>query len=361
MGIETLDKVSVDQEFEFFVESNIEPIAEILGPARRIVPVKVEEILNRNGYEIKFKPVDVGDHSVEVRLPANGGHVEGSPFLLKAYSAEKVIVTDIKSGTVGKSVSFSINASQAGAGNLEIIVAVGGKNVPNFVTSEGNARFKVNFKPTEAAKHSLSVRFNGHPVPGSPFTCNISPQPISAMKAMASGEVLRQAPVNVDNVFELEGFDGIEPQIYITSPAGDNIPFKLTLREDVWLVSFKPMIVGRHLISVSSGEQHISGSPFSCNVFDVTRVAISGLDQISPAPLGVPITFSVDAAGAGEGTLELVVSTAVNTVKAEVTACARGLYDVTFVPQSAESHFVNITFNDISIDGNPFRVSRKAF
>jgi filamin len=238
----------VDQEFEFFVESNIEPVAEILGPARRIVAVSVEEILSRNGYNVKFTPVDVGDHSVEVRLPANGGHVEGSPFLLKAYSAEKVIVADIKSGTVGKSVSFSINASQAGAGNLEIIVAVGGKNVPNFVTSEGNARFKVNFKPTEAAKHSLSVRFNGLPVPGSPFNCVISPQQVSTMKAMASGEALRQAPVNIDNVFELEGFDAVEPQIYITSPAGESVPCKLTHREDLWLVTFKPIVVGRHLI-----------------------------------------------------------------------------------------------------------------
>jgi filamin len=75
------------------------------------------------------------------------------------------------------------------------------------------------------------------------------------------------------------------------------------------------------IYSVSSGEQHISGSPFSCNVFDVSRVTISGLDQVSPAPMGVPITFSVDAAGAGEGTLELVVSTAVSTVKAEVSNC----------------------------------------
>jgi filamin len=230
------------------VESGVEPVAEILGPARRIVPVTVEEILSRNGYNIKFKPMEVGDHSVEVRVPGNGGHVEGSPFLLKAYSAEKVIVTDIKSGVVGKSVSFSINASQAGAGNLEIIVCVGGKNVPNFVTSEGNARFKVNFKPTEAAKHSLSVRFNGHAVPGSPFTCSIAPQAISTMKAMANGEALRQAPVNIDNVFELEGFDSVEPQIYITSPAGDNLPCKLMLREDVWLVTFKPIVVGRHLI-----------------------------------------------------------------------------------------------------------------
>lgn len=212
------------------------------------MPVTIEEVLNQNGFKIKFKPTDVGDHSVEVRLPGNGGHVEGSPFLLKAYSAEKVVVSDIKNGIVGKSVSFSINASQAGAGNLEIIVAVGGKNVPNFVTSEGNARFKVNFKPTEAAKHSLSVRFNGLPVPGSPFACNIAAQPLVSMKAMASGEALRQAPVNSENIFEVEGFDAVEPQIFITSPAGDNLPCKLTMRDDVWLVTFSPVIVGRHLI-----------------------------------------------------------------------------------------------------------------
>lgn len=34
--------------------------------------------------------------------------------------------------------------------------------------------------------------------------------------------------------------------------------------------------------------------------------------------VGKPVTFSVDAANAGEGTLELVVSTAQSTVKAEV-------------------------------------------
>lgn len=136
---------------------------------------------------------NAGDHSVEVKL--SGSHVEGSPFLVKAYNADKVKVTDINSGVVGKPIFFSskiqfflffypldiatnlllhkicnnlnlVNASQAGAGNLEIIVAVNGKNVPNYVQSEGNAKFRVNFKPQEAAVHSLSVRFNGEPVPG---------------------------------------------------------------------------------------------------------------------------------------------------------------------------------------------------
>lgn len=46
-----------------------------------------------------------GDHSVEVKL--GGSHVEGSPFLVKAYNADKVKVTDINSGVVGKPVFFS--------------------------------------------------------------------------------------------------------------------------------------------------------------------------------------------------------------------------------------------------------------
>lgn len=369
VATETLDKVCVGRDFDFLVESDVMPVVEVLGPARRIVPARVEEQLNSTGYRVIFEPQEVGDHSVEVRLPqsngmsnsnsssSSGGHVEGSPFLLKAYSAEKVIVTDIRPGVVGKSVSFGINASQAGAGNLEIIVAVNGKNVPNFVQSEGNARFKVNFKPTEAAVHSLSVRFNGHAVPGSPFTCPIAPAQLAVPKAHARGDCLKQAPVRIDNVFDLEGFEGVEPQVLVTAPTGDNVAARVFVRDDSYAAAFRPQVVGRHLISVTVNDQHINGSPFSCNVFDVGRVSISGLEQHSgPCPIGAPVTFSVDAAGAGEGTLELVVSTASSTVKAEVVACARGLYDVTFVPQTNEAHFVNITFNDVPVDGSPFRV-----
>lgn len=43
-----------------------------------------------------------------------------------------------------------------------------------------------------------------------------------------------------------------------------------------------------------------------------------GVDEERGVEVGKPVTFSVDAAGAGEGTLELVVSTPSTTVKAEV-------------------------------------------
>uniref|UniRef100_A0A6P7EZ55 Filamin-A-like n=1 Tax=Diabrotica virgifera virgifera TaxID=50390 RepID=A0A6P7EZ55_DIAVI len=372
LSLDTLDKVSVGKPCTFVVESPNPPTVEILGPARRALVTKVRPQENTVGkFEVTFTPIDVGDHSVEVRLQS--GHIDGSPFLIKAYDANRVTVTDITDGIVGKPVSFSINASQAGAGNLEIIVAVGGRNVPNFVQSEGNARFKVNFKPTEAATHTLSVRFNGQPVPGSPFNCKVSPgntQP----RVPVSGSGIELAAVGHPAEIKIEGVTGGEPQVLATAPNGKTIPTKLIVNGDTYIARFIPESVGRHSIAILINDQHVIGSPFSCNVYDVNKVIVTGLperkgdlntsinelslkDAPKPAEVGKPVTFSVDAAQAGEGTLELVVSTQHTTIKAEVVACARGLYDVTFVPLTAEDHYVNITFNDMTVVGSPFHCS----
>ncbi|XP_076639876.1 filamin-type immunoglobulin domains fbug isoform X1 [Colletes latitarsis] len=346
---EGLEKVSVNRLTTFTIEADPSlgtPIVEVLSPTRESLSVHVKQ--NGHGsYTAGFTPKDVGDHSVEVKL--SGSHVEGSPFLVKAYNADKVKVTDINSGVVGKPVFFSINASQAGAGNLEIIVAVNGKNVPNYVQSEGNAKFRVNFKPQEAAVHSLSVRFNGEPVPGSPFSCKV----VGAGQAAIIGHHLKMGAVK-----QLISFT-VDPQapstncdVIVMPPSSISLPITIEPIDGKYNISFVPMEVGRHNISVLVDNEHVKGSPFACNIYDVTKVHVSGLTE---ALLGQATTFTVDAAEAGEGTLELVVSTENNTVKAEVVACARGLYDVTFVPQTTSTHYVNISFNDDNVPGSPFK------
>nr|XP_034189515.1 filamin-A isoform X2 [Osmia lignaria] len=346
---EGLEKVSVNRLTTFTIEADTSlgvPTVEVLSPTRESLLVHVKQ--NGHGsYNAGFTPKDVGDHSVEVKL--NGSHVEGSPFLVKAYNADKVKVTDINSGVVGKPVFFSINASQAGAGNLEIIVAVNGKNVPNYVQSEGNAKFRVNFKPQEAAVHSLSVRFNGEPVPGSPFSCKV----VGAGQAIITGHNLKMGAVKqlisfiVDPQSPLANCD-----VIVTPSSNISLPITIEPVEGKYNISFVPIEVGRHNISILVDGEHVKGSPFACNIYDVTKVHVSGLTE---ALLGQATTFTVDAAEAGEGTLELVVSTENNTVKAEVVACARGLYDVTFVPQTTSTHYVNISFNDDNVPGSPFK------
>ncbi|KAK0179966.1 hypothetical protein PV327_005658 [Microctonus hyperodae] len=346
---EGLEKVSVNRLATFTIEADASlgsPSVEVLSPTRESLHVQIKQGLH-GSYTAGFTPKDVGDHSVEVKL--GGSHIEGSPFLVKAYNADKVKVTDINSGVVGKPVFFSINASQAGAGNLEIIVAVNGKNVPNYVQSEGNAKFRVNFKPQEAAIHSLSVRFNGEPVPGSPFSCKV----VGAGQAIITGNNLKMGAVK-----QLIAFT-VDPQapstncdVIVTPPSNIALPITIEPIDGKYNISFTSMEVGRHNVSILVDGEAIKGSPFACNIYDVTKVHVSGLTE---ARLGQATTFTVDAAEAGEGTLELVVSTENNTVKAEVVACARGLYDVTFVPQTTSTHYVNISFNDDNVPGSPFK------
>lgn len=63
----------------------------------------------------------------------------------------------------------------------------------------------------------------------------------------------------------------------------------------------------------------------------------------------------MDASAAGEGTLELVVSTREGSVRAEESIRARGVYNVTFLPTQAVPHFVSITFNDEDVPGTTLR------
>ena len=119
----------------------------------------------------------------------------------------------------------------------------------------------------------------------------------------------------------------------------------------IWLYLMNQIFLGPHSISIILDGESVAGSPFNCNVYNVGRVRITGLQD---GRVGEPITFTVDASQAGEGTLELVVTTGKQSLRAEVTARSRGLYDVTFVPQEATVHFVNITFNDVDVPGSPF-------
>lgn len=70
------------------------------------------------------------------------------------------------SGHVGNTLQFSVDASQAGEGNLEITISARGTNIPTQVHSHGNAKFSVSFVPIEPLDHVISIQFNKEHVPG---------------------------------------------------------------------------------------------------------------------------------------------------------------------------------------------------
>lgn len=345
--VQSVASFTIDTKGASFSESSIS----IMSPNERsIKPIITGD--RSNGFKVSFTPVDVGDHVIDVRI--GDISLAPCPFLVKVYDAKNVKITDIGPSTLGKPVYFSIDASTAGAGNLEIIVSVNGKNVPNYVESQGNAKFRVNFKPTEPVPHLVSVKFNGEPVPGSPYVVNIID---SSTLNGTSQNSLKMTAIGKKVEFVVEGkSNDSDVKVIITNPIGRKLRANIVRHENLFTVSFVPVEVGPHQIVILVDGNTLATSPINCNVYDISRVRVTGLQG---AAVNKPVTFQVDASEAGEGTLELVVTTKKTSVRAEVLMKSRGLYDVTFIPLEKVPHFLNIQFNEEDVIGSPFKIDVK--
>lgn len=358
-------------------------------------------VKNTNWFELRCNVDELGDHQVDVRLGDDS--IVGCPFLVKAYDSQKVKLSDLAVAHLNQPIYFTIDAGQAGAGNLEIIVSVNNRNVPNYVQSEGNARFRVNFTANESSTHRVSVKFNGHPVPGSPFQVQIQSAAVSDLTG-SSGSIDNKASTELTSTslgligpaasdgsvsasiasfaalqtyilaelsalrvvslrrgiqltLKKQMLGDFQPELFVQTPNGKRTPARIKSDNNAAVTfEFAALEVGPHVLQVTSSNQSLHRNEltgFTCNVYDVNKVRLSGLDR---ACVGSPLTFQVDASQAGEGTLELVVSTRKCSVRAEVLMRSRGLYDVTFVPHQQTAHYVNVTFNEEDVPGSPFKV-----
>lgn len=70
---------------------------------------------------------------------------QGTPFIAKSYDATKVAVGSVIKGIVGRNVQFTVDAGDAGEGNLEITISAKGHNIPTQVHPQGNAKYKNKF------------------------------------------------------------------------------------------------------------------------------------------------------------------------------------------------------------------------
>lgn len=106
--------------------------------------------------------------------------------------------------------------------------------------------------------------------PGSPFSCKV----IGAGQATISGHNLKMGAVK-----RLMSFT-VDPQtpstncdVIATPPSAIALPITIEPIDGKYNVSFVPTEVGRHNISVLVDGESIKGSPFACNIYDVTKVS----------------------------------------------------------------------------------------
>lgn len=298
--------------------------------------------------QVNFTPQVVGDHDIEVKY--GGVPVTAIPFTCRAYDPTKIKVGAIPKGLLDKPVYFTVDASEAGVGNLEVAVNEG--RVPSMAHALGQHRYDISFVPKENADHTITIRFNNEPVPGSPFTCQL----VSAAQASASGTGLERVPVDELTEIKIQTTaSDAEPEVRVRDPQANDIPVEVVRSrqdETMFIASYTPKCVGNHQVDISMMGEPIAGSPFTAKAYDARMARLSQCDQ---AIVGKPCTFAIDAARAGAGNMEIIVSVDNRNVPNFVQAEGQAKFKVSFTPQEAKEHVISVRFNGVSVPGSPMR------
>jgi len=294
---------------------------------------------------VEFNPSEVGSYVIDVGVGREKVH--GSPFVVKAYDSSLIRVSDVTNGCVGIPCQFRVDASQAGEGQLEISINDG--EVPNHVQVLGGGKCLVSFTPETAKIHTIEIKFNSETVPGCPFVCKIA----DTSQVSVSLRNIELVPAAEIAQFEItvDGTSDSELAVAIKGPTS-NLPVKVSGgARNTFTAEFTPREVGSHTITVDYNGLPVTGTPFTCKVYDAKKVYVSSMP---PGVLGKSLQFTVDAGQAGEGNLEITISARGRNIPTKVHPQGSARFAVSFVPLEATDHIITVTFNKESVPGSPY-------
>ncbi|XP_049441714.1 filamin-B isoform X1 [Epinephelus fuscoguttatus] len=341
-------------------------------------PVKDFDIIDNYDYSqtVKYTPVQQGEQKITVKY--GGDPIAKSPFtvgIAAPLDLSKVNVDNLEGrAEVNQEQQFMVNTKGAGGqGHLEVAVlspsqrAVKCKVEPQPSKADVST---VRFTPTEEGVHSVSVSYDGHPVPGSPFPVDAQLPP-DPSKVKAFGPGLKGGLVGNPAEFTIDTKGAGTGGLGLTVEGPTEAKIECSDNGDgTCSVSYLPTEPGDYLVNILFEEVHIPGSPFKADIqlpFDASKVVASGAG-LKRAKVGEPSVVNVDCSRAGPGTLSLEdaldsppisPSGAAPGVKAktEVVDNKDGTYTVTYIPLTSGMYTLLLKYGGKVVPGFPAKVT----
>ncbi|GFR83448.1 filamin-A [Elysia marginata] len=286
----------------------------------------------------------------KVYVECAGVPAKGSPFNCNVYDPSLIRINAPGRAYLGRPIHFNLDTSAAGRGKLDFQVTCRGHDVPTRLREVGPERYDISFTPQQGAPHRVHVNFNDLQVPGTPFDVAV----IDGSNVNVSGNGVRLAKVFKEAMLTLDhdGLDEQDIEVKVIAPSGNTLPARLTHHSNnTSQISFTPLEVGGHRVYVTVGDDPISGSPFTCNVYDPSACRITEVDKTAKRER--EIGFTIDSSAAGAGTLEVEVTHRGQPVRTECYKLSEGRHSYTFRPREVGRYEVRASFNGDTIPGTP--------
>ncbi|XP_008300395.1 filamin B a isoform X2 [Stegastes partitus] len=335
----------------------------IEGPSK--VEIQTED-MEDGTCGVTYCPTEPGNYIVSIRFAEE--HVPGSPFSVRVTGEGRIresVTRRQKAAAVASvgsvcDLSLKIPAIDMKDVTAEVTSPSGASQAAELVAM-GNDTYAVRFVPTEMGVHSVSVKYRGVHVPGSPFQFTVGPLGEGGpAKVRAGGPGLEGAKAGEPAEFSIwareAGAGGLA--IAVEGPSRAEIDFD-DRKDGSYGISYVAQEPGDYEVSVKFNDQHIPDSPYLVPVVapvnDARRLTVAGLQE-SGLKVNHPASFAVCLNGA-QGKMDAQVHSPSGAVqKCVVSELERDKYAVRFIPRENGVHTIDVKFNGSHIPGSPFQV-----
>lgn len=332
------------------------------GEIMETIPVLVTREGITTVYKVTFLPPQEDEYSLSVFY--SGKMLKGAPYKIdlipvnsnKVQCSKPIIPEDLKG-------PIEMYVSTEGAGNAPLKASCVGERcgkVPVDIETVSKANFHLKFEQPKRDKFSLSILYGGKSIRGSPFVMDTTSQP----EAVKLGELQVPEEAGADKEVSIElDCSCAGPGDVTASCEGQNKrgPVEVTVEECTlrkFIVKFTPKLPDIFVLTLFYDNQLIPGGKFDINLLPkMDAKLVKHLGTFIPDNRSDAVVLTFDASKAGKGELRARVNGAFLAgsiaSEAKLTDEAAKEYEVSFVPNCADTYNVDVYWSDVTIPASP--------
>uniref|UniRef100_A0A6G1SDR5 Filamin-A n=1 Tax=Aceria tosichella TaxID=561515 RepID=A0A6G1SDR5_9ACAR len=315
-------------------------------------------------YQVSFVPKEVGLFALSIRNKEI--HIAGSPFPftvgpLLDFGPHKVRCggPGLIKGAVNKLNEFDIYTREAGTGELHVVME--GPSKPELkYTDRKDGSCHVGYKVSQAGEYRVSVFFNDHEVPDSPFRTVVM-APTGDVAKIELGPMPPDSMIQLNKPYNMtvimNGAKGnIEGKVKVPSGKIEDC-FASPIDAENWGVRFIPREYGIYQVYIKCKGSHIPQSPLFVRVghdnADPAAILVHG-HGLRAAIVNHATDFIVETCNAGHSMLEVNIE-GPSKVSMGCAELDEG-YKINYTPLAPGDYLISIKYNGCHIGSSPFKV-----
>ena len=323
-------------------------------------------------FKLSFQPKEPGIYAIHVLLKRK--EIPGSPYRIRVTGPPNpmaCIVSGLdREGYVGEPVTFKVDVSDAGSGDL-LMKASGptsAKESDFTVSDNQDGTYSATYIPNAAGDHQFDITWAGIPLPESPYHISISERKADIKKALQGKEVVNMVEVGQPVDICASNLGKEVDEDYITAKCSGEHSGEADVvvekKEDgSYVVRFTPIVPDDYMLWVKLNKEDIEGSPFRIKVVEKGALAADGVHPEGPCQSDVEVGQSVNLIVRAEdvkSASELSVETEgpIGACETSISGNLEGNFGLGFVPAFPGDYIVHARKEDDNseIAGSPFKV-----